>query len=343
MRTFVILGIALLIVSVVGAKLALDQRNPTHAKSNGTDKPIENVVCWGYFEIRGGVAQLDAKQSGDILFVEEENKPVKAGAVLLRVNDRLGDLKAQQAEQAVANAELQLKDAKKLKPLYKIQEEMQNLAIEAAQADIAELNSKEKRDLDLIGKADPKYKAVQDLYAEGRKKLELKKKGEEAKLKQIKLQSADDKIAQAEADLQAKKLQREEAKEMLTHFQIVAPSDGTILRSNVKKGEILVPNPLRHALEFLPKGDIIVRAEVLQEWGRFIKKGQAVEIEDDTFHGPTWKGEVEDISKWYAPIRSPVIEPFRYNDVRTLEIVLRVTGADDVKIGQRVRAKVNIK
>jgi hypothetical protein len=38
-----------------------------------------------------------------------------------------------------------------------------------------------------------------------------------------------------------------------------------------------------------------------------------------------------------------VIEPLRYNDVRTLECIIRVEGGGSAKlIGQRVRAKIII-
>jgi multidrug resistance efflux pump len=201
-----------------------------------------------------------------------------------------------------------------------------------------------------VEKTDPKYESIENKFKEIFVQLELQKKAEIAKKKQLELQNAELKIAQADADWRAKKAQSEEAREMLNHFKITAPSDGTVLRANYHEGETLVINPLKHAIEFLPKKPIIVRAEVLQEWGRFIVDpqknngvGQEVEIEDDTFNGKTWQGKVESVSRWYAPTRTPVIEPFRYNDVRTMEIVIKVSGADDVRNGQRVRAMVKIK
>ena len=41
-------------------------------------------------------------------------------------------------------------------------------------------------------------------------------------------------------------------------------------------------NPMKAAIEFLPKADVVVKAEVLQEWGRFIEENQEVDIEDDS-------------------------------------------------------------
>ena len=190
----------------------------------------------------------------------------------------------------------------------------------------------------------PKYKTVLEICKLELEKLDYKEKGEELKLKQLNLLNAQTKILQAEADLEAKEVRLKQAKETLKHFRIEAPSLGTVLRVNVRKGETIVPNPMGAgpAIEFLPKGEVIVKAEVLQEWGRFIEVGQTVDIEDDTYHGKTWTGTVDKISEWYAPTRTPVMEPFRYNDVRTLEIIIKVNDATGYRNGQRVRAKVKI-
>jgi hypothetical protein len=104
---------------------------------------------------------------------------------------------------------------------------------------------------------------------------------------------------------------------------------------------------MRHAIEFLPTSPIIVKAEVLQEWGSYVKVGQDVVIEDDTYKGPKWTGKVRTISQWYARTRSPIIEPFQMNDVRTLECLIEDIRPDEKnltqpRIGQRVRAKIKI-
>ena len=188
-------------------------------------------------------------------------------------------------------------------------------------------------------------KKLVDLAGYGLKELGEKEKAEVAKLKQIELQDADLKIQQAEADLDAKKERVEqEAKEMLQALQDRRSQRPAMsCAMHVRKGETLGPNPRSAAVEFLPDAPIIVRAEVLQEWGRFVKPGKEVVIEDDTYQGPEWKGVVKRVSDWYAPVRSPIIEPFRYNDVRTLECIIEVKSGDSPKlIGQRVRAKIKI-
>jgi membrane fusion protein (multidrug efflux system) len=345
MRTFVILGIILIAVSIVGAKWALDHQSPAAATKNGTDAnlPPNKIICWGFFDVEGGVVGLDPRQFGDIVELESENKPVKKGAVLLRVDDKLSVLKIDEAQADVKAADQQVAEARHLTKDYQLQRRQQEAAIRALGHESATLEL--KRDREVLPLENKKLTdTIKKFYVEALAGVAEKKKAEQAKLERLELQDANLKINQAEADLEAKKVRLKQAQEILKHFQVVAPSDGTVLRVNVRKGETLGPSPLRHAVEFLPDAPIIVKAEVLQEWGRFIKEKQRVEIEDDTYNGPTWKGEVKKISKWYAPTRSPVIEPLRYNDVRTLECIIKVDGAvgDSKLIGQRVRAKVII-
>jgi multidrug resistance efflux pump len=122
----------------------------------------------------------------------------------------------------------------------------------------------------------------------------------------------------------------------------VAPSDGTVLRVHVNPGEILGPSPTRPAIEFLAKGALIVRGEVLQEWANRVKIDQDVEITDDTYQGPTFKGKVYALSPWFTQKRNLIIEPFTYNDVRFLECLVKVTSEGELplRVGQRVRVKI---
>jgi hypothetical protein len=318
--SFWLIGIALLIAFFVVVKMLVSGSSNANEKGKHDIDilPPDKVVCWGYFDGEKGVAALDPRQFGDVIDLKPENAEVKKGDILLQVDDTVAQLK-------VKAARLQLTEAKHLTELYEQQaiEYRETLAFSLREA---------RRDLErLKANGSPaQIKEAEQLLAE-------KERAGKAKLKQIELQDAPLKIAQAENQLK-------EAEAMLKYFQVVAPDDGTVLRVNVRKGETLGPNAMRHALEFLPKGPIIVKAEVMQEWGRYVKKGQEVTIEDDVYNGPNWKGTVRSVSEWYAPQRSTVAEPFRLNDVRTLECIIEVEKDKEkvARIGQRVRAKINI-
>ncbi len=352
--TFWVIGILLLIAMVFGARWAYEGPVKADGTNNSDTRPSDAppmVICWGHFDIEKGVAFLYPRQFGNVVYLHEESEKskegeaaeVKEGDLLLQVDDTLAKLDVKRAEADVKAADQQLAEAKNLPELYRLQKEQQKAAVMAAGLEIKKFTSEVNSKLDPLEKDSPLRKKLLEFADFGLKALAEKEKAEVAKLKQVELQDADLKIKQAEADRDAKKERLEQAKEMLKHFKIVAPSDGYVLRVHVRKGETLGPNPRSAAVEFLPKAPVIVRAEVLQEWGRFVKPGKEVIIEDDTYKGPEWKGVVKRISGWYAPTRSPIIEPFRYNDVRTLECIIEVKSGDSPKlIGQRVRAKIKI-
>lgn len=346
---FWIVGILLLIATFVGVRMLVETSStPGNNKKDETEATAspKEVYAWGYFEVEKGIAFLYPRQFGLVVDVKGEDAKVKVkkGDVLLQVDDKLAVFKAREAEVDVRAGETQLEEAKNLTKLYELQAAQQKSAVEAAKSEIERFKLEIESKLASLDEKSPLAKTYRDLAKFGHDQLTEKKKAEEAKLKQIELQDADLKIKQAKADLDARQVRWEQAKEMVNHFQITAPSDGYVLRVNVHKGETLGPTPRIHAIEFIPDAPVIVRAEVLQEWARFVKEGQEVTIEDDTYKGPEWKGTVKEVKGWFAPIRNPVIEPFRFNDVRTLECVIDVKsgGASPPLIGQRVRARIRV-
>ena len=110
------------------------------------------------------------------------------------------------------------------------------------------------------------------------------------------------------------------------------------MRLQVGVGEWLGSVPKQSAVQFLPAGPRIVRAEVEQEFANRVSVGQAAEVHDDSKAGPTWRGKVARMSDWYTHRRSIVQEPLQFNDVRTLECIIQLDAhAQMPKIGQRVR------
>ncbi len=352
MKAFWIVGVLLLVGMIVGVRLLF---MGSAAQADVNDPNVSNperIVCWGNFDVEKGVARLYPRQFGTVAYVHAESAKAKEGErvrvkkdeLLLQVDDGVAQLTVLEAEAAVRASEQQLAQAKQLPDLYKIQKERQQSAIKAIELEIQQF--KVELDSKLLGleEQNPKLaKLYRDLAKFGEDKLKEKQKAEEGTLREIELQDADLKIKQAEADLDAKKVTVKKAQEVVKYHKILAPSDGFVLRVHTREAEALGPNPMSPAIEFVPDLPIIVRAEVLQEWGRHVKPGAEVTIEDDTYKGPEWKGIVRRVSTWYATTRSPVIEPFRYNDVRTLECIIDVTeGSSEKMIGQRVRARIKI-
>ena len=58
--------------------------------------------------------------------------------------------------------------------------------------------------------------------------------------------------------------------------------------------------------------------------------------------GSEWRGTVTHVSDWYTQRRSTLLEPMQFNDVRTLEVIIRPEkGKDPLRIGQRVRVTLD--
>jgi hypothetical protein len=109
----------------------------------------------------------------------------------------------------------------------------------------------------------------------------------------------------------------------------------------VSEGEVLGPNPRQPAVLFCPSGPRIIRAEVEQEYARFVANGQKATIQDDSTGTGTWHGRVKRLSDWYTQPRPNLPETLPLNDVRTLEAIIELDpNQPPLRIGQRVRVKM---
>ncbi len=151
----------------------------------------------------------------------------------------------------------------------------------------------------------------------------------------------------AELDVNAKEKQLEEAKLGVKECIVRAPCKGKVLRTLARVGEVLGANPRQPALEFCPAGDRIVRAEVEQEFAYQVSINQKARITDDARNNGSaeWSGTVTRVSDWYTQRRSPVQEPMQFNDVRTMEVIIRLDNdaKGALRIGQRVRVELDEK
>jgi multidrug resistance efflux pump len=345
MNRFVwIFGILLLVGSLVGANFAFNASPNEHRGDGDKDKtPIPPVVmALGYIDGDPGVAHLHPVLSGQVVEVAKEGVEVKKGAPLLKMVDEYARKKLDEAKAERDNAKAQLDLAKTLPEQTKEKIAQQQAAVDAAQkgAEIADLERQSKlKSAEGFIKPNPEsleaaIKAVD--------KAKLLVKVETSKLNEMKLYDAKLDIARAEANLAAANAKVGEAEYALTQCTLAAPADGLVLRVHVSPGEVYGPTAPQPAIDFLPTGSKIVRAEILQEWAPRVKEGIDVEIVDDTYAAPKWKGKIEHLAKWFTQKRNMITEPFSYNDVRYMECVVRVLdeGPYELRVGQRVRVQI---
>jgi HlyD family secretion protein len=330
-RFFWAIGLVLLVGTMVGVGLGFNSP-PPHQETAAPPA----IMAVGYIDGEFGVSKLYPLQPGKAVKTLAEGTFLKKGEPILWLDEEMAEVKWKRAK-ADYDAALALQEqSKQLPEQRRLKLEQQTAGVNATKLEKSLADKQLKDSAGIPQQLKETYELKLQKFAE-------LVKVEEAKLEELKLNNPNIEMTRADANATEKKLCMEEAKWALDQCQLVAPSDGTVLRVHVNPGEVLGPSPTRPAVEFLPKGALIVRAEVLQEWANRVKMDQDVEITDDTYQGPTYKGKVYFLSPWFTQKRNLIIEPFTYNDVRFLECLVRVTSPEGdvpLRVGQRVRVKI---
>lgn len=359
--TFVVVGLTLLAATYAGVKLArgedpLEALRPKvePAAPPSVDEGPASIVCWGYVDGLHHWDKLVPQQVGPVVEVVSEYmkagesyvpRRVKKGDVLLRLDDEMARHKVDEAANALEAARLKQADVEKL--AKQRDEKLKQLSYAVAGYQAERRKVEQQREAERLARegVSPLGKATLAAYTAALEKLDASLQAEESKRRELELEDPRIATRLAAADVKAKENLVSQAKTALEKYTLRAHKDGTILRVNLRVGETFMPTPQGQApIEFLPDDSrIIVRAEVLQEWASRVQAGKEAVIQDDTFQEREWKGRVRSLSGWLSQARSTVIEPFRQNDVRTLECIVDLDHPNhDLRIGQRMRVKIKI-
>jgi multidrug resistance efflux pump len=267
----------------------------------------------------------------------QENDPVKAGTVLIRLDDRLAKFRLGQVEASLSSAREQLTQARKLPQQQQIKRAEQRAVIDAVQHRIdgaRTVLTRKRRQADKEVLSHTEVDAAESLVHE----LEALHQVETGKLRELELIDPEAGVRQAQADVNAKEAQLNEARTAVEEYALKAPADGTVLRVMVGRGDVVGAQAKHPAVIFCPGGRRVVRAEVEQEFARSLAIDQAASIRDDSNGEGNWTGHVIRISDWYTQRRSVMPEALQYNDARTLECIIELdAGQPALRIGQRVR------
>src|SRR5262249_44111996 len=126
-------GVALLGASIAGAGWMLHaQVGDKGPEADTLPPPDQGVVCFGHVDVEHGITSLYPLQPGRVVEVlARETQPVKAGAVLLRLDDALARQRVREAEADVEAARAQLEQARKLPEQQQARLAQQGEAVEA--------------------------------------------------------------------------------------------------------------------------------------------------------------------------------------------------------------------
>jgi multidrug resistance efflux pump len=273
-----------------------------------------------------------------------EGKLVEEGTVLVQMDDTLEKRVLAEAEQDLSASREKLVQANNL-----VVQHQKKVAVAKAGLEVA------RRDIDLARDLQEKAKRLYNNDVGGSKE-DVAMAGHAVQKAEAALKVREEEVAALEAidsqgavrlagiDVKAKEAQVDKACYNLGLCQLKAKTRGRVLRSQVTVGETLGPNPQRPAILFCPDKPLIVRAEVEQEFARFVQVNQKATIQDDATGGGSWTGKVRSLSQWYTHRRSILLEPLQFNDVRTLECILDLdpATANTLRIGQRVRVTLEV-
>jgi HlyD family secretion protein len=332
------LGLVTLMASTVGAGWVLSRSRAEHSPTVLSDSAEPALVCFGYVDGPAGVTSLVPLVAGRVTGVEvHENERVKAGSVLIRLDDRLAQFRLRQVDAGLAAAREQLDQARKLPRQQQLKRAQQRAVIEAVQYRIQGARGvlarkRRQAEKEVVGLAEA------DIAETLLHEMEALYQVETGKLSELELIDPDAGVRQAQAEVDAKEAQLNEARTAVEEYALKAPADGTALRVLVGTGDVVGAQSKQPAVIFCADGRRIVRAEAEQEFARGLAIGQAATIRDDSNGEGSWSGHVIRISDWYTQRRSVMPEPLQYNDARTLECIIELDADQPaLRIGQRVR------
>lgn len=343
-----LLGIALIMAIAAGANWMLilragDRDSSSRVEPGSLPRGDEKgIVCFGHVDVEQGVVSLYPLQSGRVKEVlVAESQVIKAGAEVLRLEDRLPRLQVAEATADLKAAQSQQGQARQAPEQHQARLAQQQASIAAAEERLAAARNALVHKQRLFG-IQQLSKEETDAAANLVKEAEAGARAGKEKLRELQLLDPAVLVQRAEADVQAKQARLDQARFALSECVLVAPCDGEVFRILCGPGDVLGPNPKQPAVLFCPAKPRLIRAEVTQEFADRVAVGQPAIIENDTRAGETWTGKVQRLSNWYTLRRTSLPEPIQLNDVRTIECILSIDpGQAPLRIGQRVRVTIN--
>jgi HlyD family secretion protein len=348
-RTWWLLLLVLLAASTPAAGLLFSYSSrgaPPAPSENSQDKSVrrsseEGIVCFGQVDLMHGVTSLVPLQPGRVAEVlVEEGQTVNEGTALIRLEDKAASSRVAEAQAALDETELRLKQARKVPEQQSSRIAQQQDAVDAMRDRLSAAKRQLARQEKLVASnlADEKDVAISKDHVH---ELEAMLSGEKKRLDDLKRQDVNDDIRRAEKEVEVMKARRDQAQFALEECVLKAPRRGTVLRLLVGPGDVLGSQSRQPAVQFAVEGPQIVRADVEQEFVGRVSVGQSATVQDETHLGRVWKGKVSRVADWITQRRSVLSEPIEFTDIRTVEVLITLdSGQPRLRIGQRVRVRI---
>src|SRR5262245_25172541 len=218
----VYLGLVTLIASTVGAGWVINRSRAGHSPTAPSNPVEPALVCFGYVDGPAGVTALAPLVAGRVTRVDvQENDPVKAGMVLIQLDDRLAQFRLGQVEASLAAAREQLAQAQKLPQQQQIKRAQQRKVIEAVEhrdQGAKAVLARKRRQADKEVLSPSEAEIAETLLHE----LEALYQVETGKLNELELIDPDAGVRQAQAEVYAKEAQLNEARTAVEEYALKA-------------------------------------------------------------------------------------------------------------------------
>jgi membrane fusion protein, multidrug efflux system len=246
--------------------------------------------------VRADITPLSAKVEGYIRDVAVGDfQRVKAGDLLVQIEDDDYKARVAQAEAAVAGAEAAIDNLKSHKAQQHAQITQAESAVMATQADVERTQLEEVRQRELVTSTYGTKQRLEQAVAD-QKRLKATLLRSEAELEGQRRQMAvlDTQELQLRAELKAKRAALDLAKITLGYTRIVAPVDGMVGERGVRAGQYVRPG--MQVISVVPLDSVWVMANYKETQLTRVALGQTASITVDSFPGTTIQGVVDSVA-----------------------------------------------
>ncbi len=246
--------------------------------------------------VQGEITPISPKVAGYVrALAVEDNQPVQAGDVLLRIDDREFRLAVDEAEARVAETKAALANVEARMTLQSAMIEQAEAGVAAAEAE-AERAAKELARAKNLLKNNVGTRRRYDDAVAARRKAEAGLKRARAQLREARQEV---RVLESERKRLKAVLARSEAalalaKTRLADTVITAPVSGVIGNRAVRLGQYVRPGALLMAV--VPLGKVWIEANYKETQLAQMRVGQPAEIAVDAFPGVRLRGRIESFS-----------------------------------------------
>jgi len=246
--------------------------------------------------VKGDITPLSAKIEGYVSKVAVgDYQPVKAGDLLVEIQDDDYRARVAQAEADLAGAEAAIENLKAHKAEQHSQIDQAQSVIAATQADVDRTKLEAKRQGALLASTFGTQQKVEQAVAdEKRFEATLVRNLAELESERRQMGVLDTQESQLRAEMKAKRAQLDLANITLGYTRIAAPVDGMVGERGVRAGQYVRPGA--QVISVVPLDTVWVVANYKETQLTRVAVGQRASITIDTFPGVTIWGHVDSIA-----------------------------------------------